>query len=224
MTPLLPITYQKLNAAWLDHERVPKTTRPSVQERLQERAEVGRLVLEIGVEDRRPFAGRLPEPGLERGALPTIPLVVDERDVVGPLRPRSSSRVPSVEPSSTTTSWRLDRELRCERVVDCRLDRGELVEDRHQDREAWWHRRHRTATRRSTRLWRKTPHGGERSSSAILARTPPTAAEPPTRRNGRRPRRASRRRRCGDRCRDIPRRRRADPGVSRQADRRAVGA
>ena len=54
----------------------------------------------------------------------------------------SSSRVPSVEPSSTTTSCRESTGSSArERVVDRALDRRELVVDRHQDRQRRRHRR-----------------------------------------------------------------------------------
>ncbi len=102
---MFPITYQKLKAAWLDQERVPKTTlRVAREERLEQRAEVGRPVLEVGVEDRREVPGRVLEPRLERRAFAAVALVEDERHVSGQLAFVRSSRVPSVDPSSMTTS------------------------------------------------------------------------------------------------------------------------
>ena len=54
MTDLLPTTYQKLNEECDVQARVPKTTRASPgEQRLEDVAEVGRAVLEVGIEDRR---------------------------------------------------------------------------------------------------------------------------------------------------------------------------
>ena len=70
MTALFPITYQKLNDDCDVQARVPKTTCASPRdERLEDVAEVGRAVLEIGVEDRGELARRVLERGADGGAL-----------------------------------------------------------------------------------------------------------------------------------------------------------
>ena len=142
MTALLPITYQKLNDDWDVHARVPKTTlRLAGDERLEDVAEVGGAVLEVGVEDRGELLCRVLERGSHGRALAEVPLVVDDASrSSGHSREPRSSRVPSVEPSSTTTSSRLvDGQLGGERVVDRRLDGRALVEDGHEDGEAPGH-------------------------------------------------------------------------------------
>ena len=59
--------------------------RVAVEQRLQERCEVGRAVLEVGVEDRRELAGRVLEGRLKGCPLPAIPVVHDERHVLRPV-------------------------------------------------------------------------------------------------------------------------------------------
>ena len=132
--------------------RAEDDARVAVEERLQQRREVGGAVLEVGVEDRGELAGRVLEPGLERRSLAAVPLVEDERTFSGHAGSRSSSRVPSVDPSSTITSWRDSTgKLRRERVVDRPLDGRELVEDGHQDREG--------VAMRGTLPWRQRASG-----------------------------------------------------------------
>ena len=78
--------------------------RPALEQGRQQEREVGRVVLEVGVEDRGELALRVAERGEHGGALAGVALVVEDRDARRPLAPSSSSLVPSVEPSSTTIS------------------------------------------------------------------------------------------------------------------------
>ena len=81
VTDLLPITYQKLNDDCDVQARVPKTTWAlPVEQRLQHGAEVGRRVLEVGVEDRRVRARGMLEPRANRGTLAPVLRVQDELD------------------------------------------------------------------------------------------------------------------------------------------------
>ena len=147
MTPLLPTTYQKLNAAWLDHERVPKTTRASPSEqRLEQRPEVGRAVLEVGVENRSPVPGGVLEAGLQRRSLAAVALVLDDRHLRRPLLRREQLARPVRRAVVDDHELaRVDGKLCGQRVVDRRLDGRELVEHRHEDGKRDRHPRHRTA-------------------------------------------------------------------------------
>jgi hypothetical protein len=138
---LLPITYQKLKAEWLDQERVPKTTRVSPASNGSS-SEVRGLVLEVGVEDRRVLAGRVLEAGLERGALATVLVVEDERHVVGPFAlAQELARAVGRAVVDDHELTRLDRKLRGQGVVDRPLDGRALVEHRHEDRKRVGHAR-----------------------------------------------------------------------------------
>ena len=142
MTALLPITYQKLNDDWDVHARVPKTTCASPETSGSRTwREVGGAVLEVGVEDRCELLRRVLERRPHGRALAEVPVVVDDLARSRASRATArSSRVPSVEPSSTMTSSRVvDRQLGGERVVDRRLDGRALVEHGHEDREAPGH-------------------------------------------------------------------------------------
>ena len=110
-------------------------------ERLEDVGEVGGAVLEVGVEDRGELLCRVLQRRANGRALAEVPLVVDDLHVRRATRSSSSSsRVPSVEPSSTITSSRLGTGSSArEGVVDRRLDRRALVEHGHEDGEATGH-------------------------------------------------------------------------------------
>ena len=144
VTPLLPMTYQKLYADGSTRSGSQRRRGPTVEQRLEQPSEVGGAVLEIGVEDRRPCPGRVPggpygEPRPCRGSGRGGP----SSRLTGHFSSASSSRVPSVDPSSTTTSCRVSTgKLGAEGIVDGPLHRRQLVVDRHQDRQGRRHRAH----------------------------------------------------------------------------------
>jgi hypothetical protein len=104
---------------------------------LEHRSEVGRVVLEVGVQDRAELAARLLEAGADGGALAAIAVVADDRHLLRPLvaeekLARAVGR-PIVDDDPLPP---LDGELGGERVRDRRLDGRALVEGGHDDREA----------------------------------------------------------------------------------------
>ena len=111
MTALFPITYQKLNEDW-DVPRARSEDDVALHPETsgwRTVGEVGGTVLEVGVEDRRELPGpRGWERSADRGALPRgSARGTTTFTPSGHMPSARSSRVPSVEPSSTTTSSRL---------------------------------------------------------------------------------------------------------------------
>ena len=83
------------------------------------------------------------ERGLQRRALPPVPLVQDECHVLRQLATLEQLARPVLRPVVDEHELaRLHRQLGRQRVVDRALDRRELVVDGHQDRERRRHRRH----------------------------------------------------------------------------------
>ena len=85
---------------------------------------VGGSVFQVGIEDRGEIARRVGERCAYRGALSEVSPVKPNRTLSGRSAAVSSSRVPSVEPSSTITSSRPETGARRQRIVDRCHDRA----------------------------------------------------------------------------------------------------
>ena len=116
---------------------------------------VRRVVLEIGVHDRRVLPARLAERRADRGTLAAVAVVIEDAHGSGQERARSSSRVPPIEPSSTISSSNVPPRSARQHLIERRLDRRPLVVDGHDDRDLGCGGDH--ASRRST-ISSSVPH------------------------------------------------------------------
>src|SRR5713101_127503 len=111
---------------------------PVLQDRTQERRIVARIVFEVGVLDQDDLAARTGEAGTEGGPLATVFLVGDDPDRPGMLR-RESLELPGRSVRRAIVDHHqlaLEIEGRSTHALDDLADRGGLVEDRNDDREA----------------------------------------------------------------------------------------
>ena len=141
VTALFPMTYQKLNDDWDVHARVPNTTCASPETSGSSTVgQVGRAVLEVGVEDRGELLRRVLERSPYGRTFPEVPLVVDDLDAIGPVA--RAEELPRPVRRSVVDDHELaarHRQLGSERVVDRGLDGRALVEHGHENGEAPGH-------------------------------------------------------------------------------------
>ena len=135
-----------------------------LEQRLEQRRDVRRVVLQVGVHDR----GVGPRASARRGAhgraLAAVPVVADEPRTASGHARSSSSRVPSVEPSSTTITSTRRRESASSIWSIARSTVAQLVVDGHQDRTG---RASRPAAAWATRL---RPDGRPQAAARRAAR------------------------------------------------------
>src|SRR5581483_10854620 len=138
------------------------------EQRPQQRRQVDRAILEVGVEDRGEVARRMPERRPDRRALAGVPRMAVQVDVGGQVGGGEHLRRAVVGSVVDDHDLPLvDRQGSAERVLDRGEHGGALVEDRHQDRE----RGHGADCRDSKGRKRGSP------AHAARARLPPGGPE-----------------------------------------------